>query len=172
MRATTTILTTLLAMACADGGPGEPDAPGDATAPALVGAGWSFGECVGRCRGELGIDGDSVRYSVGGFAGEASFENRGTLAPAGLVAVAERARALAASDLVETYGCPDCTDQGARTLVLAHDGLERRVTYEYGRPPRELLPAHDLVKGLMHALTTCEANEHVDPDARCRPAPH
>jgi len=48
--------------------------------------------------------------------------------------------------LNDRYGCPDCADQGGEWIEIEFaDGKQKRVTFDYHRPPQEIL---ELVKKL------------------------
>jgi hypothetical protein len=79
----------------------------------IVEAGWSFGFCLGPCRGELDLDGDAIALRVTDRTGnQVIAQNRGRLTSQGSARLAGVAASLP-EELLETYGCPDCADGGA-----------------------------------------------------------
>src|SRR5262245_12642306 len=76
----------------------------------IVDAGWSFGFCIGPCRGELGIDGEALTLRVTDrTGGQVLAQNRGRLTSGGAARLAGLTASLPEA-LLETYGCPDCAD--------------------------------------------------------------
>src|SRR5574341_1491556 len=73
----------------------------------IVEAGWSFGFCIGPCRGELAIDGGSLSLRVTDRTGnQVIATNRGRLTSRGSARMAGLAATLP-EDLLDQYGCPD-----------------------------------------------------------------
>lgn len=113
-----------------------------------LGWGSSFGECIGYCREELTVTRDQIQLVVMGWHPTDPVPPRTHTGPTTREAWAALQRMVAFSeieDLREVYGCPDCTDGGAEWVELDVDGESKRVTFEFGDPPREL---EDLVRGL------------------------
>ncbi len=67
------------------------------------------------------------------------------------------------SDLAPTYGCPDCADGGASTLLV---GKSAHV-YEFDNPPNELVDLDPLLMSLRQALTECESNGLITVASDC-----
>jgi hypothetical protein len=149
--------------ACGD----SPSAPGAPTA--VVEAGWSFGFCIGACRGELRLSGSTLQYTVTSRGSEETFaDNRGSLTALGQRRLEGIATQLPAA-LQDRYGCPDCADGGAAFVTLL--GQEaRRIEYEFRRPPAELAALDGFLSTLMDALGSCSATPDVTPAADCTPA--
>jgi hypothetical protein len=144
------------------------DTPTSAS-PRVVEAGWSFGFCIGPCRGELDIEGEALALRVTDRTGsQVTAVNRGRLTASGAARLAGLGASLPA-DLLETYGCPDCADGGASWLTVARDSATRRSEYEYGNPPAELASADGLLKSVMEALGDCRATADVTIEAGCTP---
>ena len=133
-------------------------------------AGWSFGLCDGPCRGELDVSSPSLSYRMSDFLGDQVFlENQGTLTESGENRLASLIAAIPGG-LSDRYGCPDCADGGAASLTLSgSDEMVHNVTYEYFRPPPELVDLHDFLYSVMDALTTCSEHPNVSPSQECQP---
>jgi hypothetical protein len=134
----------------------------------LVGAGWSFGMCLGYCLADLAIDGSELTLTGSGReAEEPLFVHRGTLTALAQERIAAALEGLDGIVLEPVYGCPDCADGGAAYLLLAQDGVTSRHEMEYADPPAELAELHALAMGLISALETCESGDLVDVAADC-----
>ena len=132
-------------------------------------AGWSFGLCSVRCRGELDLSSPSLSYRMSDFLGDqVLLENQGTLTERGENRLAFLTMAIPGG-LSDRYGCPDCVDGGAATLTLSGSDEMIHVTYEYSRPPPELVDLHDFLYSVMDALTTCSEHPNVSPSQECQP---
>ncbi len=135
----------------------------------IVEAGWSFGFCIGPCRGELTLEGDAVALRVTDRAGSQVLAmNRGRLTSSGSARLAGLGATLPA-ELLETYGCPDCADGGASSVTVARESTSRRTEYEYGNPPAELAAADEFLTSLMEALRDCRETSQVTVEAGCTP---
>jgi hypothetical protein len=137
--------------------------------PRIVEAGWSFGFCLGPCRGVLGIDGEALSLRVTDRTGNQGIAtNRGRLTARGSARLAGVAATLP-EGLPDQYGCPDCADGGASWLTVAREGETRRTSYEYGNPPPELAAADEILASLMEALRQCQETPDLLPEAGCSP---
>jgi hypothetical protein len=144
------------------------DTPTSAS-PRITEAGYSFGFCIGPCRGELHIDGEALALRVTDRTGsQVIAQNRGRLTSSGSARLAGVAASLPA-ELLETYGCPDCADGGASWVTVARDSASRRSEYEYGNPPAELAAADGFTTALMEALRECRQTPEVTIEAGCTP---
>jgi hypothetical protein len=144
-----------------------------ATSPSvrIAEAGWSFGFCLGPCRGDLTLEGEALSLRIADRTGNQVFAvNRGRLTPQGSARLSGLAAALPA-DLLERYGCPDCADGGASWLTVAGESGTKRTEYEYGNPPSELAAIDELLASVMGALRQCRATSDVTLEAGCTPVP-
>lgn len=144
----------------------EPDT-GDT---ALVGAGWSFGECASYCSADLAIDGDKL--VLGGrdrMAEEPLFVNVGTLTAEAQGRIAEALAALQGVTLEPVYGCPDCAAGGAAYVTLGRDGTTSSHELEFGNPPVELAELYELSMAMISALETCQSSDLVAVADGCQP---
>ena len=142
----------------------------DPTGPALTGAGWSFGMCLGYCAADVRLDGDDV--VVAGRDRDAAdplYENRGTLTEQGRERLDAALAGLVAGELEAVYGCPDCADGGAAYLELALDSTVERVEMEFGNPPPVLAELYATAMELVDAIETCETTPLVDIAESCVP---
>lgn len=134
-------------------------------------AGWSFGFCLGPCRGELQLDDTGLTYRVTDRTGGQQFAaNRGSLTSQGKATLDSLASALPES-LLETYGCPDCADAGAGFLVITRDNEAMRTTYELPSPPSVLASTHAFLRSVMDALGGCMATDDVTLETGCQALP-
>jgi hypothetical protein len=153
-----------LSIACAQ------DTPTSSSAR-IVDAGWSFGFCIGPCRGELQVDGTALALRVTDRTGsQVIAQNRGRLTSGGSARLAGAAASLP-EDLPERFGCPDCADGGASWLTVARESGTRRTEYEHGNPPAELAAADQFLMGVMQALRECRATADLTLEAGCTPVP-
>ena len=152
----------LLAISCAQESP-------TASSERVVEAGSSFGFCIGPCRSELRLSGETLALRVTDRTGsEVIAQNRGRLTSRG----ASRLAGLSASlpdDLLEQYGCPDCADGGASWVTVARESGTRRTEYEYGKPPSELAAMDEFLAGLIQALRECRETSDVTLVSGCTP---
>jgi hypothetical protein len=134
-------------------------------------AGWSFGFCLGPCRGDLTLEGEALSLRIADRAGTQVFAvNRGRLTSRGSAALSGLAASLP-PDLLERYGCPDCADGGASWLTVARESGTKRTEYEYGNPPSELTAVDELLASVMGALRECRATSEVTLETGCTPVP-
>jgi hypothetical protein len=136
----------------------------------LVGAGWSFGFCLGGCVADLVIEGDDVSLTGRDrAAGPALYSNRGTLTPNGRARIDAALAALGSTSLDSVYGCPDCADGGAAYLDIVRHEVVERVTMEFEDPPDVLAELYAVAMSLSDSLQSCIANEIVEPADDCLP---
>jgi hypothetical protein len=144
--------------------------PSGTTAPSLVGAGWSFGMCVGYCLSDLVVDGDHLVLTGTDRREQATlFVNEGALTPAGRERIDAAVAALGDVILEPVYGCPDCADGGAAYLSFARDGVASRHEMEFGEPPAEIAELHEIAMSLIGSLERCETTELVHVAEGCVP---
>jgi hypothetical protein len=136
----------------------------------LVGAGWSFGMCLGLCNADLVIEGEELVLTARDReAAEPLYENRGLLTPAARSRIASALEQLSGVPLDPVYGCPDCADGGAAYLVVERQGGIFRHDMEFGRPPEVLAELDGLATAMMDVLETCVSNELVAVADDCTP---
>ena len=138
--------------------------------PALVGAGWSYGMCLGYCLADLEIDGHRLLATGRSRVDEQPlYRNGGTLTPLAQEQLDAALAALGGVLLDPVYGCPDCADGGAAYLVLAEGASTSRVEMQADQPPEVLAHPYALATSLISALTTCTSDEMVVVDDNCAP---
>jgi len=136
----------------------------------LVGAGWSFGMCLGLCNADLVVQAEGLMLTARDREnGEPLYVNRGSLTLVGLKRIASALEHLSGVALDPTYGCPDCADGGAAYLVLTRDEVTSRHDMEFGRPPEVLAELQGLVAQVIDALERCASNDLVAPADDCVP---
>jgi hypothetical protein len=149
-------------ISCAANTPAAPSAR-------IVDAGWSFGFCLGPCRGELTLDGEALALRITDRTGnEVLAVNRGRLTSQGSSRLAGVEATLPAN-LTDRYGCPDCADGGASYVTVARAEGTRKSEYEYGNPPAELAAADTFLTSVMQALRECRATTDVTLQTGCTP---
>jgi hypothetical protein len=152
----------LFAASCADQGVSTPST-------SIVEAGWSFGFCIGPCRGTLEVTGDAVTLRVTDRTGNQTLAgNAARLTGRGSARLAGAAAALP-KDMEERYGCPDCADGGASFILVLRQGAARRTEYEYGNPPSELAEADAVLADLIQALRECRQSSDLTIEPGCVP---
>jgi len=137
----------------------------------LVGAGWSFGMCLGPCRADLEIEGTRVVLSGRDNMSDVPlFVNTGMLTALGQDRLGAALAGLDVGDLEALYGCPDCADGGAAYLAFSQGGQESRHDMEFGAPPEELTGPYELAMAFVSALETCRSSDLVSvaPDCQVR----
>ncbi|MGH9460449.1 MAG: hypothetical protein ACRD1X_04495 [Vicinamibacteria bacterium] len=156
----------LVAVGCA-----QSSTSGPSSSVRVAEAGWSFGFCMGPCRGQLALAGAQLTYEVSSRTGDQVFaSNRGQLTSQGATRLEYLASGLP-EELQETYGCPDCADGGASFLAFVRERESLRTEYEYGNPPAALSAIDGFLKEVMDALGECRATADVTPEGSCTPLP-
>lgn len=136
----------------------------------LIGAGWSFGMCLGLCNADLVVEAEGLVLTARDRGKkEPRYENRGSLTTEGLERIGAALDRLHGATLDPVYGCPDCADGGAFYLLLEKDGASTRHDLEFGRPPEVLAELHGLAIGVIEALETCRSDALVTVDDNCTP---
>ena len=152
----------LFTLSCAQDSP-------TASSARVVDAGSSFGFCIGPCRTELQLSGESLAVRVTDRTGnQAIAQNRGRLTSRGSARLAGLSASLP-DNLLEQYGCPDCADGGASWLTVARESGTRRTEYEYGKPPSELAAMDEFLASVIQALRECRETSDVALEAGCTP---
>lgn len=104
-----------------------------------------FGECAGYCASEIEVSRTDVIYKARYFG-----PPRESLPPertrrASITADAWNQLLDSVQEgeflkLNDRYGCPDCADQGGEWIEIRFaDGKAKKVTFDYNRPPKEVL---------------------------------
>jgi hypothetical protein len=109
----------------------------------VVNYGTSFGMCVGPCRKEMNVVKNAIIFTV--FYTEGRGAIGGTPKTYNEVLDATLGNSLVKSidyeafrNLNEVIGCPDCADGGAEWVEILKNGSKHKVTFEFGRVPKEL----------------------------------
>jgi hypothetical protein len=110
-----------------------------------------FGECAGYCGSEIEVSGSDVVYKArdigrGRQSPRPDTTKRASITPQAWNQLLHSVQESEFLKLNDRYGCPDCADQGGEWIeILFADGKAKKVTFDYNRPPKEVL---DIVKKL------------------------
>ena len=125
--------------------------PASAAGSAAIRHGTFFGQCAGYCASEIEVSGTSVVYRARAIreAGESLPPEKTQKSSITNDAWNQLLQTVQEDEFVklkDRYGCPDCADQGGEWIEISFaDGKAKKVTFDYNRPPAELL---ELVKKL------------------------
>lgn len=124
---------------------------------ATISYGSSFGMCVGFCTNELTISDLKVTYSKIQRAPKPD-EKKCTkpIAAEEIEAIKNLLNSEKIAALPEVIGCPDCADGGAEWIAVNADGKNYKITFEYGKPPKELAAAVAKLKVLRESFKDCD----------------
>ena len=104
-------------------------------------SGTSFGMCGGYCNTEMTVAPDEILFvETSREPGLSPRTRRLPIDPAEWEAILAAARASSLEGLPEVIGCPDCADGGAEWIEIEHEGVKRRVTFEYGSTHEPIQP--------------------------------
>lgn len=118
--------------------------------------GTSFGMCVNYCKQSIAIEFDKITFTK---SKNGSNPDPKTCQKA----ISNEQFETLISDidmdsfdkLEEVIGCPDCADGGAEWVEIIKDGKRKRVTFEYGKAPKELKVAVAKFKEVKESFSTC-----------------
>lgn len=119
--------------------------------------GTSFGMCVGYCSNNLLISDLKLTFSKSknGQASDTKTCSK-TISEADVNAIKNDLNIEKIAALPETIGCPDCADGGAEWIAINADGKQYKITYEYGKAPKELEAAAARLKLLKDGFKDCK----------------
>ena len=104
-------------------------------------SGTSFGMCGGYCSSELTVTPDEILFVETSRDPERPPRTRRLpMDQAEWEEILAAARASSLEGLPEVIGCPDCADGGAEWIEVEHEGVKRRVTFEYGSAHEPIQP--------------------------------
>ena len=104
-----------------------------------IGYGTSFGKCIGYCKNSLEITDSKVilfKSTNDGRLREKKCDK--AFSTDEFKALTTLLNSTKIATLPETIGCPDCADGGAEWVSANLDGKVYKVTFEYGKAPKEL----------------------------------
>ncbi len=118
--------------------------------------GSSFGMCVGYCSNNLLISDLKLTFSKSknGQTSDTKTCSK-TISEADVNAIKNDLNMEKIASLPETIGCPDCADGGAEWIAINADGKQYKITYEYGKAPKELEAAVARLKVLKDGFKDC-----------------
>lgn len=118
--------------------------------------GTSFGMCTGYCAQSIVISDSKLTFSK---SKNGSTPDTKTCSKSiSATEINEIKNLLVAnqlSNLPERIGCPDCADGGAEWVSVTADGKQYKITYEYGKAPKELAGAVAKLKVLKDSFKDC-----------------
>lgn len=117
---------------------------------ALVRWGSSFGMCEGYCREVLEVTPTRARLTASSRDGQ-KYPARTSELPITASewrSIQDRLDPGSFERLDSTYGCPDCADGGAEWVEVGGGGVDRRVTFEFGRSPAEVADVVDRLRAV------------------------
>lgn len=127
-----------------------------------ISLGSNFGFCFGPCFQEMRLNKstDEVIFEVkfrktGGEQTSEIFKDK--LSDATLSSIAAEVDFNLIKSMDEIYGCPDCADGGSEWIEInTGSGVEnvKRVTFEYGKAPKEIEKLVDLLRLKKEELST------------------
>jgi len=118
--------------------------------------GSSFGMCVGYCSNNLLISDLKLTFSKSknGQTTDTKTCSK-TISEADVNAIKNDLNMEKIAALPETIGCPDCADGGAEWIAINADGKQYKITYEYGKAPKELEAAVARLRLLKDGFKDC-----------------
>ena len=120
-----------------------------------IGYGTSFGECMGYCYNDLLISGSKVTFSKTQRIPKDTKTCTKAITESEVNEIKDLLNKDKIATLPETIGCPDCADGGAEWITVDADGKQYKVTFEYGKAPKELKAAVEKLKALKESFNGC-----------------
>jgi hypothetical protein len=101
--------------------------------------GTSFGHCIGYCQSSLVLSGETATLSLADNRKELPIkENSRSLTQKEINQIYSNIKWDQFNNLADTIGCPDCADGGAEWVKIQNGKTQKKVTFEYGKAPKEL----------------------------------
>ncbi|TCD10122.1 hypothetical protein EZ449_09850 [Pedobacter frigidisoli] len=121
-----------------------------------IGYGSSFGMCAGYCATNLLINDFKLTFSKSknGQAPDTKTCTK-TISEEEVNAIKNLLNSNQIVNLPEVIGCPDCADGGAEYVSINADGKQYKITYEYGKAPKELEAAVAKLRVLKDSFKEC-----------------
>ena len=121
-----------------------------------IGYGSSFGMCAGYCSNNLLISDLKLTLSKSknGQPSDTKICSK-TISEADINAIKNDLNMDKIAALPEVIGCPDCADGGAEWISINADGKQYKITFEYGKAPKELEAAVERFKVLKEGFKDC-----------------
>jgi len=121
-----------------------------------IGYGSSFGMCVGYCSNNLMISDLKLTFSKSKNGQPADTKTcYKSISETEVNAIQDLLNPDKISALPEVIGCPDCADGGAEWVAINADGKQYKITFEYGKAPKELEAAVAKLKVLLASFKDC-----------------
>ncbi|PWS27034.1 hypothetical protein DHW03_13530 [Pedobacter yonginense] len=121
-----------------------------------IGYGTSFGMCIGYCSNNLTISDLKVVFSKSknGQTPDTKTCSK-SISQDDVNAIKNLLNDARISALPEVIGCPDCADGGAEYVAVNADGKQYKITFEYGKAPKELEAVVSKLKALKDSFKDC-----------------
>ncbi|QPH41443.1 hypothetical protein [Pedobacter endophyticus] len=118
--------------------------------------GTSFGFCSGYCSNTLLISDSKLTFSKtkNGQTPDTRTCTK-TISENEIAAIKTELNMSKITSLPEVIGCPDCADGGAEWVAVNADGKQYKVTYDYGKTPKELEAVVAKLKALKDSFNGC-----------------
>jgi len=118
--------------------------------------GTSFGMCAGYCSQFIVITDSKLTFSKSknGSMPETKTCSK-TISETEVNTIKNLLNVSQVSNLPEVIGCPDCADGGAEWISVTADGKTYKITYDYGKAPKELEAAVARLKILKDGFKDC-----------------
>ncbi|MCZ4242591.1 hypothetical protein [Pedobacter punctiformis] len=121
-----------------------------------IGYGTSFGMCAGYCNSNLLIRDLKITFSKSKNSQQSDTKTcTKTISEEEINAIKSELNATKLSDLPEVIGCPDCADGGAEWVSVSADGKQYKITFEYGKAPKELEKVVAKLKVIQDSFKDC-----------------
>lgn len=128
--------------------------------PSDISLGSNFGFCLGPCfqemklkKGQKQIEFEVI-YRSRGLDGEESTIFKDEINEASLALLAAEINLDEIKKLDEVYGCPDCADGGSEWIELNIGSDIKRITFEFGKAPKEIEKLVNLLRRKKEELST------------------
>lgn len=136
------------------------DDPMNPSADIVLSYGTSFGHCIGYCQSSLTLSGETAKLTLADNRNELPTKEKSrTLTQKEINQLYSNLNWDQFNSLDETIGCPDCADGGAEWVEISDSNTVKKVTFEYGRAPKEIV---NLVKTLHTIAESLDDRQNQD----------
>lgn len=118
--------------------------------------GTSFGSCLGYCNQAVTFMNGSIVKVLSATRSTDLVEKECSKEWEGFHSLASKVNLLSFYELEEIIGCPDCADGGAEWIEISTPEGSKKVTYEYGKEPKEVRAFISDIRKQFDELGECE----------------